>query len=186
MRLEGVIKSMKQLDLEYTKGYWNPYLAGIMLGLVLLLTFYIMGHGLMASGAIARIAAVVGHALSPAWMEANAYFEPFFGEGRKNPLVNWVVVEVVGVFLGGLVAAISAKRIGIAVGRGPTAGLFLRLLLAFGGGVIAGLGTRFARGCTSGQALSGGATMAVGSWVFMLTVFATAFAAAYFVRREWS
>ncbi len=41
-------------------------------------------------------------------------------------------------------------------------------------------------GCTSGQALSGGATMVVGSWVFMMTVFATAFAAAYFVRREWS
>ena len=43
---------MKQL--EYAKGFWNPYVAGIALGLVLLLTFYLMGTGLGASGAVAR------------------------------------------------------------------------------------------------------------------------------------
>ena len=42
-----------------------------------------------------------------------------------------------------------------------------------------------ARGCTSGQALSGGATLATGSWLFMLMVFAGGYAVAYFVRRQW-
>ena len=43
-----------------------------------------------------------------------------------------------------------------------------------------------ARGCTSGQALSGGAVLSVGSWAFMFAVFAGAYALAYFVRRLWN
>ena len=88
-------------------------------------------------------------------------------------------------FIGGFVAAVTAGRLKSGVARGPSIGVGPRLALAFGGGVIGGIGTRFAMGCTSGQALSGGATMAVGSWVFMMAVFATAFIGAIFVRREW-
>ena len=47
------------------------------------------------------------------------------------------------------------------------------------------LGAQIARGCTSGQALTGGAQLALGSWVFMFSVFAGAYALAYFVRRQW-
>jgi len=173
-------------DLEYAKGFWNPYAAGVALGLVLLLTFYLMGTGLGASGAVARTAAVIAHEVNPTAVEQNPYYKQFYKPEGKHPLVNWMVIEVVGVFLGALVAVLTARRFRPGVGRGPTAGVGLRLGMAFGGGIIGGIGTRFAKGCTSGQALSGGATMVVGSWVFMMTVFATAFAAAYFVRREWS
>ncbi len=175
---------MKELD--YAQGFWNPYMAGVALGLVLLLTFYLMGTGLGASGAVARTAAVVAHSVDSQATETHPYFKEFYKPGARHPFVNWIVFEVLGVFLGGLVAVLTARRFRPGVGRGPTAGIGLRLALAFGGGVIGGIGTRFAMGCTSGQALSGGATMVVGSWVFMMAVFATAFAAAYFVRREWS
>jgi uncharacterized membrane protein YedE/YeeE len=171
-------------DLDYAKGYWNPYVAGVALGLVLLLTFYIMGTGLGASGAVARSAAVIAHQIAPAQVEQHPYYKEFFQAG-KNPMVNWIVFQVLGVFIGGFVAVLTAKRFSPGVGRGPTASVGLRLSLALVGGIIGGIGTRLAIGCTSGQALSGGATMAVGSWVFMMAVFATAFATAYFVRREW-
>jgi len=175
---------MKQFD--YAQGFWNPYLAGICLGLVLLLTFYLMGAGLGASGAVARTAAVVAHGVAPEAVEHNGYFGEFYKTGARYPLLNWMVFEVIGVFLGGVVAVLTARRFKPDVGKGPHASTGLRLTLAFVGGVIGGIGTRFAMGCTSGQALSGGATLAVGSWVFMMAVFATAFGAAYFVRREWS
>jgi uncharacterized protein len=42
-----------------------------------------------------------------------------------------------------------------------------------------------ARGCTSGQALSGGALLSVGSWVFMLALFAAGFGAARLARKLW-
>jgi len=48
-----------------------------------------------------------------------------------------------------------------------------------------GFAAKLARGCTSGQALSGGALMSVGAWAFMLAVFAGGYAAAWFLRRQW-
>ncbi len=62
----------------------------------------------------------------------------------------------------------------------------MRWLFAFLGGSIMGYGARMARGCTSGQALSGGAVMSVGSWAFMFAVFGGGYAVAYFVRRLWN
>ena len=48
-----------------------------------------------------------------------------------------------------------------------------------------GAGAVFARGCTSGQALSGGAMLSVGAWVFMIGAFASAYGAAPMLRRFW-
>jgi len=48
-----------------------------------------------------------------------------------------------------------------------------------------GFAARLARGCTSGQALTGGAVLSLGSWVFMLAVFVGAYALAPVMRREW-
>jgi uncharacterized membrane protein YedE/YeeE len=48
-----------------------------------------------------------------------------------------------------------------------------------------GLGAVLARGCTSGQALTGGALLSVGSWLFMVGTFAAAYLVAPFVRRAW-
>lgn len=174
---------MKEFD--YAQGFWNPYVAGVALGLVLLLTFYVMGTGLGASGAVARTAAVVAHNVTPTAVESNGYFKGFYKTGQNHPLVNWTVFEVIGVFIGGLVAALSARRFRPMVARGPLTPVGTRLVLAFVGGIVGGVGTRFAMGCTSGQALSGGATMVGGSWVFMMAIFATAFVVAIVVRREW-
>ncbi len=171
---------------DYAKGYWNPYVAGVALGLLLVVTFYIMGTGVGSSGPVARTVAVVAHSVSPEWTENNGLFKGYYKPGKKHPFVNWMVIEVVGMFIGGLVAVLTARRFRPGVGRGPTAGVGLRLSLALVGGILAGIGTRLALGCTSGQALNGGATMVVGSWVFMMATFAAAFMAAIFVRREWS
>ena len=53
------------------------------------------------------------------------------------------------------------------------------------GGVISGVAAQIARGCTSGQALTGGALLNLGSWTFMLCVFAGGYAVSYFMRRAW-
>lgn len=171
---------------EYAKGFWNPYVAGVALGLVLLACFYLLGSGLGASGAVTRTAAVVAHTVAPQAVEQNGYLKSFYKPNAKSPFVNQIVFMVLGVFVGGIVAVFTAGRFKPGIGKGPTASSGLRLSMAVVGGILGGIGTRFAMGCTSGQALSGGATMVAGSWAFMMAVFATAFAAAYFVRREWS
>ncbi len=70
--------------------------------------------------------------------------------------------------------------------KGPRARTGTRLLLAFAGGGIMGFGARLARGCTSGQALSGGAVLSVGSFAFMFSIFASGYALAWFLRKQWT
>jgi hypothetical protein len=89
------------------------------------------------------------------------------------------------VFVGGYISGSLAGRVNVSVERGPRVTNRTRLLLAFLGGGVMGFGAKLARGCTSGQALSGGAVLGLGSWVVMMGVFGGAYAFAYFVRRQW-
>lgn len=56
--------------------------------------------------------------------------------------------------------------------RGPRVSIHTRWVMAIAGGALMGWGAALARGCTSGQALSGGAVLGAGSWAFMMMVFA--------------
>ncbi|MBM4355138.1 MAG: hypothetical protein FJ109_15375 [Deltaproteobacteria bacterium] len=163
---------------------WNPYVAGLALGLVLLAAFLVLGHGIGASGAAARLGTTAMHAVAPEHTAAN----PAMGDhvkGGANPLTDWLVFMVLGIFLGGALSSMLAGRQEAGVTRGPRISVPLRLALAMTGGVVMGFAARLARGCTSGQALSGGALLSVGSWVFMLCVFGGGYALAWFLRRQW-
>lgn len=166
-----------------TKDYWNPYLAGVLLGLTLLAAFLIAAQGLGASAFPKRLIALGVHEVAPRWAEANTGIKDYFEDG--NPLRNWLVIEVIGVFLGGLIGALTAGRFKTTVEKGPHTTVRARLWWAFTGGTIMGFAAALARGCTSGQALSGGASLATGSWAFMMMVFAGGYATAHFIRRQW-
>ncbi len=177
--------SIKHQETVAEKPLWDPYIAGVALGLVLLATFLVFGRGLGASGALARFTAVVAHAFAPGWIDANAHLGGYFAPGA-HWWDDWLVFEVVGVVLGGLFAGLTAGRFKVAVERGPRITAKTRILFALVGGAITGFGARLAMGCTSGQALTGGATFALGSWAFMFSVFGGAYALAFFVRRLWT
>ena len=164
--------------------FWNPYLAGIALGSVLLASFLLLGKGLGASGAVNRIAVTALGAVAPEHVASKPYMAELAGDGR-SPLDSSIVFELFGVFLGGTVAAASAGRWKRQITGGTRISVPARLSFAFGGGVLMGMAARLARGCTSGQALSGGAVLSLGSWIFMFSVFAGGYALAYFMRRQW-
>lgn len=167
------------------RGDWNPYVAGVALGLVLLATYLLMGFGLGSSSAATRVVIAGAHLIAPSAVEANAYFAPYVAHGQ-NPLEDWMVFEVLGVLLGGILAAYSAGRLRRnSMLRGPTTSRRTRILYAIVGGILMGFAARLARGCTSGQALTGGAVLAVGSWLFMFAVFAGGYLAAPIARRQW-
>jgi len=83
------------------------------------------------------------------------------------------------------VSAALARRLAFRVERGAGVAPASRLAIAFGGGSVMGAGAVLARGCTSGQALTGGALLSVGSWAFMLSAFAAAYAVAPALKRTW-
>lgn len=163
---------------------WNPYLVGIGLGLTLLTSFVVLGAGLGASGSVARASAWVAHLFAPEAVEGNAYLGRWFGE--TSPFAYYLVFMGLGTFAGGLVSAWAAGRIRPKVERGPRASVGGRLVLAVLGGVAAGFASRVAAGCTSGQALTGGALFLTGSWAFFVAFFGGAFLLAWFVRKQWS
>lgn len=163
--------------------YWNPYVAGVGLGLTLLVSFVALGVGLGASGSTARIAASAAHAVAPHAVESNGYLGPWFENG--TPLANYLVFMTIGTFLGGLASALFARRVAKDVERGSAITVRGRMLFAIVGGLLAGFAARMAGGCTSGQALTGSALLLGGSWAFMMAVFAGGFLVAPLVRREW-
>lgn len=162
--------------------YSNPYLAGTLLGVTLLASYLILGAGLGASAGIARLGASCELALAPARTLASQYF----GAWGSQPLRYYLVFMLAGVFFGGILSALSAGRAAVAVERGARCRPCVRLLLALAGGIITGFASRLANGCTSGQALSGGAVLLTGSLLFLVSVFAGGYAAAWFVRRQWN
>lgn len=171
--------------LRVPKPYTDPYRAGIALGLVLLASFVIMGRGLGASGAFSTLVSVSVATAAPEHAAGNTFYSEYLGETGTSPLKDWLLFEVIGVIAGGFISGALAGRIQRVTEKGPNITVRSRLLLAFAGGGMMGFGAKLARGCTSGQALTGGALLNVGSWAFMMSVFAGAYAVAYFVRRQW-
>jgi len=163
--------------------FWPPLMAGIFLGLTLLLTFVITGNGLGASGFVTRLAAVATDTVAPDATTNNPYFGPFIRAG--SPLASWITWEVVGVVIGAWLGARSAGRIAVKVEHGPSTNKRTRLIHAVLGGLLVGFGARLARGCTSGVGLSGGAVLAVAGFLFLIGFFAAGFAMSYVVRRQW-
>ena len=172
------------IDMARTRS-WDPYVAGVLLGGVLAASFVLTGHGLGASGALGRVVAAAVDLVSPDRVNANPYFAQSAG-GETNPFDHWILWVLIGVLLGGFVSGWQAHRLQWVTLRGPSISVGLRLLAALGGGAMVGYGARLARGCTSGQALSGGALLSVGSWAFMFSVFIGGYALAWFVRKLWN
>jgi hypothetical protein len=176
---------MRLLAPRSAKPYVHPYLAGGLLGVVLFLAFFITGNGLGASGGLNRILVFFEDTVAPAHVDRVPYLLEMAG-GAKNPLDSWVVFVAIGTLAGGFVAGWLNGRVKLETNKGPNVSNRTRWLMAFAGGSFMGFGARLARGCTSGQALSGGAVLSVGSWAFMFAVFAGAYALAYFVRKLWN
>jgi uncharacterized membrane protein YedE/YeeE len=164
--------------------YWNPYVAGVALGLVLLLCFIVTGHGLGASGAFTSLIASGVQAVSPE--HTNSFYREYINGSPQGPMGDWYVVEVLGMLIGGFVSARLAGRVKNTIEKGEQISSLQRLAFAFLGGGLVGIGSKLARGCTSGQGLTGGALLSVGGWIFLISVFVSAYVVAYVMRKLWT
>ncbi|MBS4057444.1 MAG: YeeE/YedE family protein [Bacteroidales bacterium] len=163
----------------------NPYLAGVLLGLVVLASNVISGRGLGASGAV-KSAIVAGvETIAPGHAESAPFYKKFGDSHKGNPLNNWLVYEMLGVIVGGFVSGAISRRLTWRVEHSPKITSKRRLAFALAGGILFGIGSQFGRGCTSGSALSGMAVLSLGGFISMAAIFGTAFAFAYFFRKNW-
>lgn len=165
--------------------YMNPYLAGTMLGIVLLLAMYLSGRGLGASGGLKYCVVSVVGAIDRPHAEGSIYYSKYF-EGGKKPLENWLTLEILGVVIGGFISGAISKRLKFKIEKSPKISNLRRLIFAFMGGLFFVYGAQLARGCTSGAALSGMAVLSVAGFVTMIAIFGSAYLFAWFFRKNWT
>jgi len=164
--------------------YWNPYFGGFLLGILILLTFYITGRGLGASGALKSGVVAMVDAVAPTHAQNNAYYSKFIPE-EKSILNTWLVFETIGVLLGAFISGGLSGRIKWRIQRSPKITNKRRIIFAIGGGVLFGIGAQIARGCTSGAGLSGMAVLSTGGFITVIAIFGAGYLAAYFFRKNW-
>lgn len=167
------------------KPYINPYLGGVLLGLLLLATFYVTGRGLGASGAIKSSVAATVAEISPETAHDSPYIGQFIPEDDSSPLNTWLVFEVLGVILGAFLSGSIAGRITLKVEHSPKIASRTRIIAALAGGFLFGIGSQLARGCTSGAALSGSAALGTAGFITMLSIFGSGYLFAWFFRKLW-
>lgn len=176
---------MKQNLNNRAKRYMNPYIGGVLLGLVLLAANFISGRGLGASGAVKSVVVASTQAIAPSYSESAPFFREYREEHPGSPMKNWLIFQMLGVIAGGFVSGAMAGRLKFKVEHHPGITSRRRLIFALLGGILFGIGSQLGRGCTSGSALSGMAVLSFGGIITMLAIFGGAYALAYFFRKNW-
>ena len=165
--------------------YLNPYVGGVLLGIVLLAANFVSGRGLGASGAIKSTIVTAVTTVAPASAEKSAFVKEFRESHQGNPMKTWLVFEMMGVLVGGFLSGALAGRLNFKIEHSPKISSKRRLIFALTGGVLFGFGSQLGRGCTSGSALSGMAVLSLGGFITMMAIFGTAYALAFFFRKNW-
>jgi len=166
--------------------YINPYFGGILLGLLLLATFFIAGRGLSASGAVKLGVVSVVNMIAPEHAANNPYYSKFIPSDGSSPLYNWLIFGAIGTFFGGMLSgAIFGRLKKFRVEHSPKITAKTRLIAAGAGGILFGIGSQFGRGCSSGAALSGTASFSFGGLLVMVLMFGIGYVFAYFFRKLW-
>jgi uncharacterized membrane protein YedE/YeeE len=169
---------------DRSKNYFNAYFGGVLLGMVLLATFYITGRGLGASGAAKSTVVAVVDRFAHEHAEESGYYSQFLSDD-SHPMNTWLVFEVIGVIAGAFLSGAISGRLKFKTEHSPKISIKRRLIFAGIGGLLFGFGAQVARGCTSGAALSGAAVLSFGGFITMLAIFGSAYGFAWFFRKLW-
>ncbi|MBZ0178469.1 MAG: YeeE/YedE family protein [Melioribacteraceae bacterium] len=165
--------------------YMNPFTAGILLGLLLLLTIFITGRGLGASGAVKSAVIGIETTVATSHTENMRFYEEYNDTHAENPLKSFLVFEVIGVLIGAFISGMISNRLKFTLEKGDGITSKTRIAMALLGGALFGFGAQFGRGCTSGAALSGMGVFSTGGILTMFAIFGGAYAFAYFFRKLW-
>ncbi len=141
----------------------NPYVAGALAGVVLVLSVLIVGKYFGASTSFVRTAGLIEQAVVPVHVETTSYFMKYF---NKVAGIDWQWMFVLGIFFGSFLSSNFGGSFKWTSMPDSWQAKFgkdrsKRFVFAFIGGAIALFGARLAGGCPSGHGLSGMAQLSV-------------------------
>lgn len=161
---------------------WSPYIVGILIGLLNLAALLISKKALGASTSFLKIGGMIYSVFDKEGVKDNAYYQ------KKTPEIDWGVMLVIGIVLGAFVASISSADFNflsipsmwkLEIGNS----FLLRFLASVLGGILLGLGARWAGGCTSGHGISGTSMLSVISWLATIGFFLGGIVSAFLIYR---
>lgn len=167
----------------YPEPAWSPYLAGGLIGGLVLLTLSLASKKIGASSAYSDVAGMLGRLIAPRHIASLPYYRD------NKPQIGWTVVFVIGAIGGSLFAAWSGGEFtgsflqDMWLARFGGDSFALRIGTALVGGALMAIGARMAGGCTSGHGISGTLQLAVGSWISVICFFIGGVAAAMLIYR---
>ena len=143
---------------------WSQYAVGFGIGLLSCLSFLLSDRPLGCSTAFARTSGMLEKLGRGAKVLDKPYYKKF------APTVDWEWMLVVGIVLGAFLSAQMSGQFHLAWTPSGWAAAFgdslgVRWLAALCGGILMGVGARWAGGCTSGHGISGSLQLAVSGWL---------------------
>jgi uncharacterized membrane protein YedE/YeeE len=159
-------------------GRWTPYAVGLGIGLLSCLSFVVSNRPIGVSTAYAQTSGLIGRAVVGSRVDEMPYYR------TVRPEIGWEWMLAIGVLLGGFVSAVLSGDIRLEAvpplwSREFGAGVGWRWLAAAMGGVLLGVGSRWAGGCTSGHGISGTLQLVAGSWLAVVCFFIGGVATAF-------
>jgi uncharacterized membrane protein YedE/YeeE len=161
---------------------WSPYVAGACIGVLSWLAFLLSDRGIGCSTPFARMSGAIERLFRGDKVLQRPYFQKYL------PQVGWDWMLIVGVLIGAFASALlsgSFKPTWVpelwlqTFGNTP----ILRLIVTLIGGILMGIGSRWAGGCTSGHGISGTLQLAISSWLSVICFFIGGIATAMLIFR---
>ena len=149
---------------------WSPYAVGIGIGILSWLSFLLSDKPIGCSTAFSRTSGMVERLFRGSRVAEKPYYKKF------TPTVDWEWMLVIGILVGAFISAqlsgeFRATWIPQQWASSFGNGIGTRWIVALVGGIVIGLGARWAGGCTSGHGISGTLQLAVSSWLAVLGFF---------------
>jgi uncharacterized protein len=150
---------------------WSPYIVGAGVGILIWAVFLLSDRPLGCSTAYTKSAGMVESVISRKNTEQMPYYQKF------APAIDWYWMLVIGVIIGSFLSAYLSGTFRILTVPPLFAETFgmnsaLRFTMALIGGILIGLGARWAGGCTSGHGISGTLQLSLASWIAAICIFA--------------
>ena len=147
---------------------WSPYAAGAGLGIVTTISMAVFHKRLSGAGAYQHLSGYMGRLVAP----GSVYWKYVVPTG-----VTWEVYLLIGTLCGALASSLASGQYRVRVmpdsqwvdAFGPS--VARRWLVVFVGTMIIEYAAGIAGGCTASLAVSGGAGLAPGAFLFMAGMF---------------
>lgn len=150
---------------------WSPYVVGVAIGLLVCVSLVLSDRPIGCSTGFVKTCGLIERLFRGKDVEKTEYYREIL------PKADWQFMILPGIVIGAFLSSVLSgvfrlEWIPPLWQATFGAGVYLRVGVAILGGILLGIGARWAGGCTSGHGISGNLQLSIGSMVSSACFFA--------------